>query len=150
MAGSIFDVMFSSGEAEEKPKGQQGLLRPSFVKRSGINVSQWFEIEPLWEHVKAHVKDAPRGRRIELPLVQITHPGLDEARAAYETAYFFDKVKEISNLDTKAAWDRVLLPFLDEVEETLNAKKPKELPGRLRFDVAPDSSLTLFYMTDKQ
>jgi hypothetical protein len=49
-------------------------------------------------------------------------------------------------VDSRSAWDRVLGPFLDDVEAALNEAKPKEIQGRLRFDVAKDSSLTLFYV----
>lgn len=143
----IFDDLFGP-KPQDKPKAAppaKGMLRPSFVKKAVINVDQWFDIDALWEYVKTQMKTAPRGSKIELPVAQITHPGLDEASAAIETARFFGKERDIEGLDSKMAWNR-LTPTLDDIEEVLNNKKPSDLRGRLRFDVAPDSSLTLFYV----
>lgn len=145
MAG-LFDAIFGPVPEEKKPVGKPGLLRPSFVKRPSTNVEQWFDVTALWNHVKTQYKSASRSGKAEIPVVQITHPGIDEGRAASETAYFFSKQKDIAGMDSRTAWDRVLGPFLDEVEEVLNAHKPKDLEGILKFDVAPDSSLTLFYV----
>lgn len=136
------DIFFAPGPEEKPKEAKAGLLRPGFVRRPVVKIEDWFDSAALWEYVKTERRKGPS----PLPVVQITHPGLDEGRAAYETAYFFGKQKEIANMDTRGAWDRVLGPFLDDVEEALNARKPKEVEGRLRFDVAPDSSLTLFYV----
>lgn len=147
MAGSIFDVMFGPEPEEPKKVVQQpGLLRPSFVKRSAVNVEQWFDPPALWEYVKEKRRGVPHGVAVEIPVAQITHTGLDEATAVNEIAYFFGKQRDIQGVDSRAALDRILTPFLDDIEEALNAKRPQGLVGRLRFDVAPDSSLTLFYI----
>jgi hypothetical protein len=145
---SAFDVMFGP-EPEEKPKpgpGKPGLFRPSFVKRTTRNVEQWFDIAELWSYVKEEIKNIPEGTRVDIPVAQITNPGLSEEKAARETAQFFAMMPAISGMDARRAWDTVLGPFLDEVEEALNAKRPKELTGKLKFDVAPDSSVMLFYV----
>jgi hypothetical protein len=147
MASSIFDDLFGPEPEEPKKVVQQpGLLRPSFVKRSSINIDQWFDPAQLWDYVREKRKGVPHGVPVEIPVAQITHPGLDEPRAVDEIAYFFGKQRDIAGMDTRAALDRILTPFLDDIEEALNVKRPKELGGRLRFDVAPDSSLTLFYI----
>jgi hypothetical protein len=84
--------------------------------------------------------------RVEIPMLAITAPGVSEDEAAYETAAYFGKTRDIDRFDGREAWNRVLIPFLDAVEEALNEKKPEDLVGKLRFDVAPDQSLTLFYI----
>lgn len=146
MAGSdsAFNKMFGpTPQAKSAPKA--GLLRPSFVRKPTRNVDAWFDADALWAHVSMEARKS-RGEELELPLVQITHPRLDSARAAEEAAYFFGVQKDVVGVDERTAWERVLTPILDDVEETLNAKRPPELRGKLRFDVAPDSSLTLFYL----
>jgi hypothetical protein len=141
-----FDFMFGP-IPEEKPKVEKAAFsRPSFVKRSRIDVDQWFDVGDLWKHVKESLKKTTSSGRIEIPVVQITHPGLSEDQAASEAAYFFGKERDILNVDARTAWDRILGPFLDEVEEALNSKKPEGMGGKLHFDVGRDSSVTLFYI----
>lgn len=142
---SLVELM--TGIPEDEPAGRgKGIAKPSFVKRHKVNVDTWFDVDGLWKEVQKAVGKAYSFGKIEIPVLQITHPGVTTEEAAYETAAFFGKEGDISRFDAQDAWNRMLIPFLDAVEETLNEKKPKELGGKLRFDVAEDQSLTLFYI----
>jgi hypothetical protein len=133
----IADIMFGPAP-QKKPKGPEG---PSFVKRRAVDPGEWFELAPMWDHLAKQLQNAPSGGPIRIPVQKVTDSGLSESQALAQAAYFFGRERTIVGLDTSAAWSRIL----DDVEAALNSLKPKELPGRMRFDVSDDSALTLFY-----
>jgi hypothetical protein len=124
------------------PSRPGALTRPAFEKRERADPNKYFDMAALWEHIRNLRKDpAFRGGA---PIVQITGPIQDPLGSALETAAYF----KLDPMRVRAAmepWRDMLDPFLMELMTALNATKPGDVPGGLRFERAGDLSFWLVY-----
>ena len=77
---------------------------------------------------------------------QISPEGRTQAQRAVDVARFFQVPEEVlRQYRPEDLWIQWCEPFLRSVENELNAAKPSDIPGRLRFDLATSGAFGLVY-----
>jgi hypothetical protein len=104
-----------------------------------------FDLPELWEGLRS-VRSNPRFRG-HYGVGEISREGRTQAERAIDTAEFF-KIPEdvLRRYRPETLWVQWAEPFLKTVEDELNAAKPRDIPGRLKFDLARNGAFGLVYI----
>lgn len=104
-----------------------------------------FNLPLMWEGIRKVKQDARfRGT---YGVGKLSREGRSQAERAMDVLSFF-KVPEnvIRRVPPDQVWSEVVLPLLSAVTQALNAAKPSDLPGRLKFDFSENGAFGLVYV----
>jgi len=154
---SWFEAIFGRpGGPVAGPGGQPPSLPPQQAAGRPmppiVDARHWFDIPAVWAYVGQNVGD-PKFRvvgrepvTVIVPLFEIAKPRHDVRDTIIEIAkYFGIPDAPFRGPDLEAAWQRVLIPVIVEMERQINLKKPQVFRGSVRFDFTPDGGYWMSY-----
>lgn len=130
---------------EAPPRAEsQRAARPT--EPPAVDPSRWFDQGRIWNAVHAAREDRRYRPGYPVAIVQVSPPIPDDARRAEELIRFFGvPASDAGRFRGQELWTRLLNPFLEELTYGLNYGKPREIPGGVKFQKAPDGSFWLAY-----
>jgi hypothetical protein len=147
---SIFEAIFHA-DPEQKavgpmPEPPEAQLRPGYQRRgvSAVDAGKWFEVPLIWEAI---VKNRPIFGGQKLILQALTRAtNNDLTQSAGEVVQFFGiPISSFQGLTLDEVWLKVIGPFFEELERSLNQAKPFTIPGLVSFELNEVGQLTLVY-----
>lgn len=144
MPRSWMDVLKPAEEPQPAPRTD--ILRPEFRRRfATLDANEYWDIGAVWNHV-ANERRNPvyRGGPFVVDVVTLANP--DRSVQASEMINFF-RIPQAAyqGLSVDETLRTVLLPFLEEIERSVNSYKPYVVPGLIRFEMTDDGALILTY-----
>lgn len=133
----------------EEPKAAEAradILRPEFRRRfATLDANEYWDVGAIWNHV-ANERRNPlyRGEPFVVDAVTLPNPRRD-IQASEMVTFFRIPQTAYQGLSAEATLRTVLLPFLEEIERSINSYKPYVVPGLIRFEMTDDGSLILTY-----
>lgn len=155
---SWFEAIFGRPGSPAAGPGGQPPPPPSQQPPAGrpmppiIDARHWFDIPAVWSYVNQNVGD-PKFRVVGrepitliVPLFEIAKPNHDVRDTIIAIAkYFGIPDAPFRGPDLEAAWHRILVPVIVEMERQVNMEKPSSFRGSVRFDFTPDGGYFMSY-----
>lgn len=132
------DIFSTKRAAPEREK--------SFAERQpDVDANRWFHVQAMWGYVN-RVKNSGEYRGDAFIVDTETLPPQDINQQVDEISKFFGiDSSEFGDLDAKGALERVIKPFLRNVERSINYLRPPNITGRITFELDENGSLVLVY-----
>jgi len=146
-AHTPYSSRYQSQRAPQTPAAAPTPVPPPKLEVTPEYLAQVFNLDKMFDHVRDMRKD-PRFKAMgNTGSVGVISPaGIDAWGKVLKTAQFFGIPEaSFSRLPREEVWDKVIKPFLDEVERVLNSMKPAEIPGRFKFEGAASGIFGLLY-----
>ncbi len=152
---TIFEKGRRAPGAAPMPPPREGPAESSRSERPGrapnqppmVDPSNWFDLGRIWAAIQT-VRSDPRftpGKPVAV--VKIGNAARSETERAQDLIRFFRiPPEEVRRFSTSVLWSDLLNPFLDELAYALNTVKPREFPGKVRFQAGNDGSYWLGYL----
>jgi hypothetical protein len=150
----VFDVFAPSnrGRGQSMPpppppprEGPREERRPGNAAPS-VSPANWFDMNRVWAAVQTVKADQRFRPGSPVAVVQISNPSSDEERRARDLIRFFGiPPTDAHRFHGPELWTKLLSPFLDELAYAINYEKPREIPGKVKFQVGNDGSFWLAY-----
>jgi hypothetical protein len=132
-------------EGGEEPRGQGA--RPVRNQPPIVDPANWFDLNRIWAAVQTVRADSRFTPGKPVAVVKIGNAARSEAERAQDLIRFFRiPPEEVRRFSASALWSELLNPFLDELAYSLNYVKPREFPGKMRFQAGNDGSYWLGYL----
>lgn len=143
---SLIDIL-KAEERKPTEATRTEILRPEFRRRMvTLDANEYWDLDRMWNHV-AETRRNPIYRGGPFIVDAVTMPNPDLRVQVGESIEFFrippSVYQNLSSVDE--VLKTVLLPFIEQVEQSINAYKPYVVPGGIRFEMTPDGSLVLTY-----
>lgn len=104
-----------------------------------------FDLPALWDGLR-RVRSNPRFTG-NYGVGELSREGRTQAERAVDVAEFFHVPDDVlRRYRPETLWVEWAEPFLRSAEDELNAAKPRDIPGRLRFDLAKNGAFGLVYV----
>lgn len=144
-AQSPFDVF--GGKKTEKPTPERRPSQTERRRKNLVDASDWLDVNDLWLYIIQLTRDPSYpGGPVALSL--LTHKDLAPDMATLEMIEFFRIPDNVfKDLTFEQAWDQILIPFLDDMSQSINSLKPMGVPGSIHLEIGPQTSnaLTVIY-----
>lgn len=146
----VFTIFAPGGRAAAGPERQAPPPpRQERSQRSAppeVDPSVWFDQSRIWNAVQTVRQDSRFRVGSPVAVVQVSNPIPDDQKRAEEMIRFFRIPRQdVERYQPSQYWPGLLNPFLDELAYAINYAKPREIPGTIRFQKAPDGSMWMAY-----
>jgi predicted methyltransferase len=112
-----------------------------------VNPANWFDMSRVWAAVQTVRADQRFRPGSPVAVVQVSNPSRDEERRAQDLIRFFGiPPADAQRFHGPELWTKLLSPFVDELAYAINYEKPREIPGKVKFQVGNDGSFWLAYV----
>lgn len=135
---NIFDFLDPKHGTTEKPS-------VAFERHSPVDANKWFHVQAMWGYVN-QIKNSGDYRGEPFIVDTETLPPQDVNQQVDEISKFFGiHPSEFGTLSARQALEKIVRPFLERVEQSINYFKPSNITGRIMFELDENGSLILVY-----